>query len=211
VFVKDLTFTNVSGNYLFMIGFKRDIIYDLDGSFSSAFGGATRTSGTIVQNFPHIAQYNQDKCTPASDPAAWDNAIMCNQDLTIRKIVFSNLMEHKLFVNQNISVVQINSPSEVVATHLSNALHTKVSNTIDKNEPKKDGKHLWSLPYVVGRTYQVWWGLGADFKHLSIGSTRFYTSDLPGVIFKFNYTENREVFDIGPFRGGKKLVPADYI
>ena len=46
MFVNQLTFTNVSGRMLEMIGIlKRDVIYDLDGSFSNKFDGITRTSG----------------------------------------------------------------------------------------------------------------------------------------------------------------------
>lgn len=80
-----------------MIGVKKDVIYDTDGSLSSAFDGMTRTRGTIVSNYPHIAQYNQNKCPSSPNAAKWDNAIMCNQDITIRRIYFTNLLELKNF------------------------------------------------------------------------------------------------------------------
>jgi hypothetical protein len=75
-----------------MIGVKKDVIYDLDGSLSMAFDGTTRTSGTIVQNYPHIGRYNQNNCPPATVAAAWDNTIMCNQNVKIRRIYFTNLL-----------------------------------------------------------------------------------------------------------------------
>ncbi len=55
VFLKNLTFFGVNGSYLFMVGMKRDVVYDLDGSLSASFDGATRTSATIVSNFAHIS------------------------------------------------------------------------------------------------------------------------------------------------------------
>ena len=58
VFLDNITVANVTGNMLNMIGLKRDVIYDLDGSLSRAFDNTTRTSATIVHGFPHIALSN---------------------------------------------------------------------------------------------------------------------------------------------------------
>jgi len=123
-----------------MIGVKKDIIYDLDGSLSVAFDGtarSVRTSGTLVQNYPHIAQYNQNTCPSATDPTLWDNAIMCNQNKVIRKIVFTNLMEFNTFKMQTMKVVPINSFDEVVPTSIADALHTRTHNKLDNKEPMK--------------------------------------------------------------------------
>lgn len=93
-----------------MIGVKKDVIYDTDGSFSQVFDGSTaRTSGTIVRNYPHIAQYNQNKCPPATDSSLWDNTIMCNQDIKIRRIFFTNLLDKNNFLLQDMKIIQINS------------------------------------------------------------------------------------------------------
>lgn len=97
VIVEKLTFSEVSGNYLFMIGLKRDVIYDLDASFSSSFGSGTRTSATIVSNFSHIASYNVNKCPQALNAADWDYAVMCDQTITIRRVFFTNLQDTQIF------------------------------------------------------------------------------------------------------------------
>jgi hypothetical protein len=55
IFVQQITMTQVKGQFLFMIGMKRDVIYDTDGSFSTAFDGNTRASSAIVQAYNHIA------------------------------------------------------------------------------------------------------------------------------------------------------------
>jgi hypothetical protein len=105
IFVSKLTFTNVSGKFLFMIGVKRDIIYDTDGSFSSNFDGNTRANGTIVHGYPHIASYHQSDCPPASDSNGWDNSIMCGPSLTLRRVLFSNILNHQLFTGQLLNAV----------------------------------------------------------------------------------------------------------
>jgi hypothetical protein len=50
-----------------------------------------------------------------------------------------------------------------------------------------------------------------DFNHLSISSSTLFRPTDPGVIFKFNYTLNRELFFVGPMRGGNLLKSIDYI
>lgn len=79
---------------------KRDVIYDLDGSFVSKFDNKSRASATIVWGFPHIANSNQGDCPSATYPAAWDNAVMCGANITIRRVLFSNIINHQLFVSQ---------------------------------------------------------------------------------------------------------------
>lgn len=101
VIVNKLKFDQINGNILFMIKMKRDVIYDLDGSFSQLFDGTNRTSATIVYGFPHIATYNQNTCPKATSPSSWDNAVMCGPTITIRRVLFSNIINHQLFVSSN--------------------------------------------------------------------------------------------------------------
>ena len=104
VTVDKLSFGNVNGMMLNMIGLKRDVIYDLDGSFSMKFDGNSRTSATIVQGFPHIAAFNQANCPPATTVANWDNAVMCGPTITVRRVWFTNLDDQQLFNAQDIKV-----------------------------------------------------------------------------------------------------------
>jgi hypothetical protein len=79
-------------------------------------------------------------------------------------------------------------------------------------EPHGEKQQAWSLPYLTGKTYDVWWGSGLDFTHLSILTTPLFNPQDDGIIFKFRYTQNRELFDIGPMRGGAyKLSASDYL
>jgi hypothetical protein len=105
VTLQKLTFSNVSGQLLFMIGLKRDVIYDLDGSLSQLFDNATRSAATIVHGWPHIAASNPSLCPPAAAPSRWDNAVMCAPSVSVRRVFFTNLMEPQLFSAQNIQAV----------------------------------------------------------------------------------------------------------
>lgn len=92
-----------------MIGLKRDVIYDLDGSLSTYHNGIAFPSGTIVSNFNHIAKYHQDNCPPAAIPLNWDNAIMCNQNIKLRRIFFHNLLPFNTFDNTAMGIIPINN------------------------------------------------------------------------------------------------------
>jgi hypothetical protein len=77
-------------------------------------------------------------------------------------------------------------------------------------EPKEQ-KETYSFPFIAGSTYNVWWASGLDWTHLAINVNYPYIQSGPAVIFKFNYTENRELFEIGPQNGNSRLNKADYI
>ena len=109
VIVSGLTFTNVTGKMLFMIGLKRDIIYDLDGSLSQSFDSTTRTSGTIVYGYPHIATTNQATCLHPTSVSGWDNAVMCGPTVTLRRVLFGNIINHQLFQAQLLKVKELTS------------------------------------------------------------------------------------------------------
>lgn len=105
---------------------KRDVIYDLDGSLSGAFDGGSRTSATIFSNFAHIGAYNQDVCTQSPNPAAWDNAYMCDQSVTIRRVYFTNMMDPYTFSAQFMKAVEISTIEEVVDPEMIAAQFTAV-------------------------------------------------------------------------------------
>ena len=75
----------------------------------------------------------------------------------------------------------------------------------------KEAPNTWSMPYITGRIYNIWWGTGIDFTHLSIYTSPIYNPADLGIIFRFNYSENRQKYNVGPMRGGvKKLTALDY-
>ena len=74
-----------------MLGGKRDIIYDSDGSISKYFDGINRTKTTIVAKYPHIYSDNPNHCFTPSNASLWDNNLLCDNSLIIRRIMFTNI------------------------------------------------------------------------------------------------------------------------
>jgi len=122
IFLNKWTLSQVNGSYLYMIGLKRDVIYDTDGSLSMAFDNTTRSSATIVQGYSHISQFNQ--CPAPTAPTSWDNAVMCNSNFTLRRVIFTNLYELKLFHDQGIKVMPLTNITQIVDPSTSAALYT---------------------------------------------------------------------------------------
>jgi hypothetical protein len=100
-----------------MLGQKRDIIYDLDGSLSPYFFNSSSTSGTIVANYNHIANFNQDCLPPLINQSAWNSVIMCGPRVTIRRILFTNIISVGAYYYQfywaSINILPITNISEI--------------------------------------------------------------------------------------------------
>jgi hypothetical protein len=99
---------------LHMKGLKREVVYDLDGSFVANFDLRTnRTAATLVNNWTHLAV--EGACANATNPAVWNNAIVCDESLTIRRVLFRNLLIANEFKSIQIKAQRIADVSEVVA------------------------------------------------------------------------------------------------
>jgi len=59
----------------------------------------------------------------------------------------------------------------------------------------KDGS--WSVPLLSGKSYAVWWDHSVDFRNLTISLPKYNDSTDSGIIVRFNYTENKEIIEIG--------------
>ena len=93
-------------------GLKRAIIYDTDATFSSEFDSTSRTSATIVPNYPHLAE--ESACLSATTSSDWDNALACDQTATVRAITVTNVMPHDSFKNIKMKVKKLNSISDSI-------------------------------------------------------------------------------------------------
>lgn len=96
---------DINGSYISMLGLKRDIIYDLDGSISSYFDGVIRKSATLVWAYPHIA--SNLNCNFATYPSLWDGTVLCNSNINIRRVYFTNLISNNLTTNQMINIAPL--------------------------------------------------------------------------------------------------------
>jgi hypothetical protein len=109
IFIQNLTTSRVNGKFLFMIGMKRDVIYDTDGSLSKLFDGNTRSSGSIIQAYTHIANSYQNACPAPTVASSWDNNIMCDNTVTVRRVIITNLVDSRLFHGQQMKVKALNN------------------------------------------------------------------------------------------------------
>lgn len=70
----------------------------------------------------------------------------------------------------------------------------------NKMDAMKSAKKTYAMPYIAGKIYNIWWHTGLDFDHLSVSSSYYMKPTDPSIIFKFNYTLNRELYEIQPSR-----------
>lgn len=57
----------------------------------------------------------------------------------------------------------------------------------------------YAVAFIAGRTYNIWWLTGLDFIHLAMEVSTFFNDSDPAIIFKFNYTTHRELFEVATF------------
>jgi len=110
-----------------MIKVKKDVIYDLDASFSSKFDGGSRTSATIVWGFPHIATYNAAVCPSATSPTNWDNAVMCDQTVAIKRVLFGNIINKQLFVSQKQKAAELPTINSTLDVNAGSTFYSAIS------------------------------------------------------------------------------------
>ena len=105
----------ISGKYIKMIGQKKDVIYDLDGSLAAAFGKPSLPSSTLLANFNHVLKGFSSQCSlHTSNSANWDSTILCDDTTTIRRIWFTNAINSSgsSFYNKYMYVVPVKNATE---------------------------------------------------------------------------------------------------
>lgn len=69
-----------------------------------------------------------------------------------------------------------------------------------------DMRNSWAMPFATNQYYNVHWKLGVDFTHMAIAPSRLWDEN-DGVVLRFNYTEERELYDILKIYGGSIKKP----
>jgi hypothetical protein len=113
--------TNDVFNYLAFVGsMKRDIITVTDNSFDDVYGDyKPRANSTIVEAYPHITANSY--CLSLNDirlDNRWGGAAVCNQYVTIRKVMFTNLAVKNSFTAQYMKVLAIQDDAQLVTSSL---------------------------------------------------------------------------------------------
>lgn len=113
IYISNITFTNVSGYKLFMNGQKREILYDLDGSFTTnQFDGVQRQSAAVTFNYNHLK--TEPACKPTTSIATWDNTIACDSSVKLVRVSFNGLKSDSLFSATGLKAQEISTPTEIV-------------------------------------------------------------------------------------------------
>ena len=147
-----------------MTGLKKEIIYDLDGTLTnSRIDSQLRTRATIVTNLSYIL--DEPGCTQTSNIAMWGAVTVCNQNVTIRKVTFMNVLP-VLFTNFFAPTVW-RMPKLATESSRPTIIATSISNM----DASAEIKNSWSSPFVAGSTYKI--------KHdFSLGHVDILTSPL---------------------------------
>lgn len=190
-----MSYSSISGAYLSMLGSKKEIIYDLDGSLSPYFFNLSMVAGTVVYGYQHIANFHTNECRfPINDSSGWgwNGMVMCNPSLTIRRITFTNIIGANYYYDFYWSSMYV-LPMQNVSTPIINSSNINASyvTSVQSTYPNIEKPFSFSLPYVTGNVYQVWWGGGMDYNHLSITTTPIYSANDLGIVFKIPYSLNR--------------------
>jgi hypothetical protein len=120
-FASKISYTNINGGFYDMLGLKREVFYDLDGSLTNGvFDSVTRLSATLTFGWRHLLQ--DPACVSATNPALWDTAAVCGPTVTVRQVMFANMINPELFSRQSIRVRmhadfdEVTSPNETYYT-----------------------------------------------------------------------------------------------
>lgn len=176
LFVSDLYFNDFEGRMVSMLGVSRDVIYDSDGSLSSHFKNSSLTNGTMLYSFPHILKANPSQCFPALNASHLSGMMYCDGSVKIRRVYFTNVFNNNSYYNfdgETMYFVPITNDTED-GYSADSSLKTAISGRFSGFEPGIEKLRTWSLPFVAGQKYQVWWNRLPDFFHLSIVTTTLF-------------------------------------
>lgn len=206
-FFKNISYNNIQGDYIFWEKWRREIFMDLDGSLLapavSALSLPAQSKGSITPYRPSLLIPGH--CHHIND-SSWDNAIYCDSTITLRGLLFTNARPSIDFQSMNIKVKLLTDPYENFTE--SGAIEEDFSNEpmIVIKKMSLDIKASWAMPFASGHYYNVHWKWGIDFTHVSLAPSRLWT-DADGVVLRFNYTDNRELYQIGKWYQAQLNLP----
>ena len=111
----------MEGKYISMNGLKRDVIYDEDGSLAPLFN-MTTPQATLIWGYAHIAKEELDLCNP-SDLSQLSGYLLCEEQITIRRIYFTNLKNKSSSASSSFS-------GDIIVHRIDNAT-SKIASTND--------------------------------------------------------------------------------
>lgn len=90
-----------------MLGHKKEIIYNPDGSLfnTAGFDAKNRSSATLTNAWPHILQ--ETGCVQAPIAAEWGGAAVCDETVIIRRVLVGDIQKAAEFDKVNMKVIQV--------------------------------------------------------------------------------------------------------
>ena len=175
--IADVRYSNFDGKYIDLtsIDMGRSIIYD-DGTFT---GSPSQAPTTVVRDLNHFTG-EQDCTNPSS--SRWPSALVCNDNVAVRAIRFQ--------------------PSGLSSWYSSFRVN-RIDDFSDENNTNIQTFRSYylvtlSLPFIAGRYYKFNWGSSTnnDFTKLYITPSERMSAGDESIIFKHNYINSRELFEV---------------
>lgn len=131
----------------------------------------------------------------------WNSSILCDDTIVLRGILFTNALPQIDFNAIDIKATLLDplDPFEDISQKTEEEFSAEYMVIIKKS---KDIKNSWAMPFATNQYYNIHWKWGIDFTHLAIAPSRLW-DDNDGVVLRFNYTDQREMFDILEFYGSE--------
>ncbi|CAD8069993.1 unnamed protein product [Paramecium primaurelia] len=182
---------SASARIIYWNNFRREIFWDLDGTLTNIPTGAQ-----IVAYKLHLDGLNQ--CT-YQNTVQWDNSLICDSQQTkLRDVVFNYPTPYDSHVNQALRIYRVPSLNDQLPLKLTKYQYEQYIGIWSG-----DFAYSHASQFDLGQTYNINWY--NNWLTLSIMSSQYMSSQEPGLVFRFNYTVQKETFDVYRNRNHKFL------
>ncbi|CAK63318.1 unnamed protein product (macronuclear) [Paramecium tetraurelia] len=192
-----------TANRIFWQKHRREIFWDQDGSISGVSGGAYIIPyKKHIDGIPGCVNHPED---------FWDNSIICAMNqVTIRDVLVNNPTPDQDFSGVDMKLYRLDS-TNIALKMDANIDESKYieGETMKIIKKSKDVKFSFASVFATGFTYNVHFKFGAsDPLSMGIFGSPYFNQNDDAVILRFNYSANRETFDIMRNIGGQ--FPVNY-
>lgn len=165
----------------------------MDGSLTNGkIDNVIRSRATVVVSLNYIL--DEPGCVQTANASTWDNVAVCNQNVTVRKVTFMNILPN-VYANYFPPTVW-RMPKQSTESSRSTLLKT----SIGFSEVNSEIKNSWSSAFVLGSTYKIQHDF--NLQHVDVQTSPLMTTTDNGIIFKFIYTSSYELYEVYKKKNG---------
>lgn len=95
----------------------------------------------------------------------------CNEDVTLRGLLFTNGIPVSDFNGVDIKVFLLNDPLQDISAEAEDQFSKEIEIIIKKSNDKKKS---WAMPFATNKYYNVHWKWGIDFTHMALAPSRLW-------------------------------------